>query len=383
MTRLALARATLAAFAAAFAVALPSGAADHGLSKVRKTCSDYLAHELDVNHVDRRAIDLGAECEELAKKARMGLPSSQMNRWLAQKLSDLLVGFAPEGAIHDASARYRLPYEVWIPRLVAQGPNGRTHNTPEDRFAYDFLMPIGTPVLAARGGRVGAVRDGSHARAVADPKGDRGNSVWILHADGTFGVYAHLEPGIPVERGQRIRAGQRIGLSGNTGFSHAPHLHFVVRQRMRSGGVLAVPIRFGAPGRKDLMLKPGQYYGRAPQTRRTLRVHVGDQLVDPGVPVSIRKGSSVSIRVEQIDADGSSTEITDAERVRYESMTIWSLDVTKEGRIVARESRGWAKGYIEKRLPWLNRSEGLVYIYHGLPRDPDFGFAEIRVALTP
>ena len=52
----------------------------------------------------------------------------------------------------------------------------------------------------------------------------------ILHADGSMGVYAHLkENGVYVRVGQKVSLGQQIGVSGNTGYSSGPHLHFCLQ----------------------------------------------------------------------------------------------------------------------------------------------------------
>ena len=71
----------------------------------------------------------------------------------------------------------------------------------------------------------------------------------ILHEDGSMALYAHLKPeGVEVRVGQQVRQGQRIALSGNTGYSTAPHLHFAVQA---NGGMRleAIPFRmFGALG---------------------------------------------------------------------------------------------------------------------------------------
>ncbi|MGN6104983.1 MAG: M23 family metallopeptidase, partial [Kofleriaceae bacterium] len=57
----------------------------------------------------------------------------------------------------------------------------------------------------------------------------RTNFVLVLHDDGTLGEYMHLAPAsVSVKPGQRVERGQRLALSGNTGFSSTPHLHFQV-----------------------------------------------------------------------------------------------------------------------------------------------------------
>ena len=80
-----------------------------------------------------------------------------------------------------------------------------------------------------------------------DRFGDRANSVRVLHPDGSMGVYAHLEwESTIVSPGQRVRVGQQLGRSGNTGFSSGPHLHFVV-QVNHGMQLVSVPIEFARP----------------------------------------------------------------------------------------------------------------------------------------
>ncbi|MBE8303922.1 M23 family metallopeptidase, partial [Leptospira borgpetersenii] len=58
---------------------------------------------------------------------------------------------------------------------------------------------------------------------------DKANFIQILHKDGSIAEYAHLKyKSVFVQIGQIIQTGDKIALSGNTGFSSAPHLHFHV-----------------------------------------------------------------------------------------------------------------------------------------------------------
>ncbi len=59
-----------------------------------------------------------------------------------------------------------------------------------------------------------------------DCGGDWGNHVVVRHSNGLFTRYAHLAPDIPVEVGQRLEAGQELGIMGNSGRSDTRHLHF-------------------------------------------------------------------------------------------------------------------------------------------------------------
>lgn len=143
---------------------------------------------------------------------------------------------------------YRLPFDYGRVR-VDQGPGGSfSHNDEQNRDAVDFAVPIGTPVLAARAGIVMQVEgDYDQAGLNREKYGGRANFIRILHGDGSMAVYAHLKPeGVQVRVGQYVRKGQRIGLSGNTGFSTAPHLHFVV-QVNRGMRLVSVPFRMFGP----------------------------------------------------------------------------------------------------------------------------------------
>jgi len=127
---------------------------------------------------------------------------------------------------------------------IDQGFEGQfSHQDPENRYALDFATPEGTPVLAARAGVVMQVQALAGRTADALPQRRRANFIRILHDDGSMALYGHLAAdGIWVTPGQRVHAGQRIGLSGNTGYSTAPHLHFVV-QVNRGMQLVSIPFQ--------------------------------------------------------------------------------------------------------------------------------------------
>jgi murein DD-endopeptidase MepM/ murein hydrolase activator NlpD len=167
----------------------------------------------------------------------------------------------PSAAPRDV--RYRLPLELAVAGAAAgpridQGYGGRfSHRDPENRYAVDFATPIGTPVLAARAGLVMQVEsDFDRPGLDRDRFGARANFVRILHDDGAMTLYAHLKPGgVLVRVGQRVRGGQRIGLSGNTGYTTGPHLHFVV-QANRGMRLVSLPFRMDGPA-GPLRIEPG------------------------------------------------------------------------------------------------------------------------------
>ena len=114
-------------------------------------------------------------------------------------------------------------------------------------FAIDFIMPIGSPIVAARSGRVIAVE----GRFVdTDHMFGHENHVAVQHDDATVGEYAHLtHDGALVAVGDAVVQGQPIGLSGHSGNSTAPHLHFHVTQCARSSW-----LNFEAPCAQTLPL---------------------------------------------------------------------------------------------------------------------------------
>jgi murein DD-endopeptidase MepM/ murein hydrolase activator NlpD len=144
---------------------------------------------------------------------------------------------------------YQLPLRQTALR-IDQGYGGSfSHGDPQNRYAVDFAAAIGTPVLAARGGVVMQVEsDFEKAGLNLEKYGGRANFVRILHDDGTMGLYAPLDlDGVLVRIGQRVRTGQQIGRSGNTGFTTGPHLHFAV-QVNRGMRLLSIPFRMSGPG---------------------------------------------------------------------------------------------------------------------------------------
>ncbi|AWK12214.1 peptidase [Streptomyces spongiicola] len=82
----------------------------------------------------------------------------------------------------------------------------------------DFIAPTGTSVKAVGPGTV----------VSAGWSGAYGNEVVIKHDDGTYSQYAHLSR-LSVSSGESVTGGRQIGLSGSTGNSTGPHLHFEIR----------------------------------------------------------------------------------------------------------------------------------------------------------
>ena len=124
---------------------------------------------------------------------------------------------------------YLLPYEIGTTQSVyASTEHYRKSNNGVGIYAIDFPMPIGTNVLASRGGKVVSIREHFKDGNNIDLEE---NYIFIKHDDGTIARYFHLtHNGALIKEGDTVKAGQVIGLSGNTGQSGGPHLHFDVQK---------------------------------------------------------------------------------------------------------------------------------------------------------
>ncbi|BAP57404.1 hypothetical protein THII_3107 [Thioploca ingrica] len=123
---------------------------------------------------------------------------------------------------------YALPYPKGEKYKCTQGFKGKYSHSSKN--AVDLDMPEGSIVCAARDGVVVEIKADSTVVGSRDPKdADKANFVRILHKDGTYAQYAHLQTGgVKVNVGSSVSEGEEIALSGNTGFSTGPHLHFEV-----------------------------------------------------------------------------------------------------------------------------------------------------------
>lgn len=101
----------------------------------------------------------------------------------------------------------------------------------------DLVVGTGTSVMAVHGGTV--------VKAGPNGGGDGpayGNAIVIKHDDNTYSQYAHLSQ-VKVSVGQAVTTGQQIGLSGSTGNSSGPHLHFEIRTTPNYGTAID-PVAF-------------------------------------------------------------------------------------------------------------------------------------------
>lgn len=159
----------------------------------------------------------------------------------------------------ETAGAFRYPWTSGASYNVGQGNNNPSgsHNGSQ-AFAFDFSLPAGTIVRAARRGTVEWVKESQTTNFnpnQAEGPGNRpfpngsldnwGNAVRIRHPGGLTSWYFHLQANsVTVNQNQSVERGQIIAISGNTGRSSGPHLHFQVQADSTNWGQ-SVPIAFG------------------------------------------------------------------------------------------------------------------------------------------
>lgn len=137
-----------------------------------------------------------------------------------------LAGCGPVECAPDPIAEYYLPFTPGTTSLVVQGNHGGWSHRNE--YSIDFMMPLHTPILAARDGVV-IQADDTHTKTCWLTQDCPGNRVIIEHADGTRARYWHVYQGsIRVAKGAQVKRGEVIAEAGQTGIAFIPHLHFSV-----------------------------------------------------------------------------------------------------------------------------------------------------------
>jgi murein DD-endopeptidase MepM/ murein hydrolase activator NlpD len=143
----------------------------------------------------------------------------------------------------DTSFVYHLPYEENKTHLLVQGYF--SHYTHKHRAALDFKMRKGTKICAVRAGIVVRTKkDGTKGGSNIKYRPD-GNYIVIQHEDSSRSGYWHLRhSAVFVNVGDTVKQGQVIGLSGRTGYTYFPHLHFIVWRYDKNGQWTQVGTRF-------------------------------------------------------------------------------------------------------------------------------------------
>ncbi|MGA5818673.1 M23 family metallopeptidase [Kitasatospora sp. NPDC094028] len=139
---------------------------------------------------------------------------------------------APAAAPEPEPAPAPAPAPDWsapVPGAPTSNPYGVANSEYAAGYhtGVDFAVAPGTALLAV----------GNATVVSAGWDGAYGKEVVLRLADGHFAQYAHLSA-VAVAAGDRVSAGERIGLSGSTGNSTGPHLHFEIRTSNRYGAVV-------------------------------------------------------------------------------------------------------------------------------------------------
>lgn len=162
--------------------------------------------------------------------------------------------------ITDSSYIYTLPFEYKKKVFLIQGYESMFSH--KGGRALDFKVKNGTNICAARGGVVTAIREDSDKRGLKPENLSDGNYILIAHEDASVANYWHFQKnGVLVNVGDTVMAGQLIGVSGNTGYSAFPHLHFEVQGKDANGNFVQLATSFYT---KDgvMYLRPGKFYKR-------------------------------------------------------------------------------------------------------------------------
>jgi|SRR5579884_140341 murein DD-endopeptidase MepM/ murein hydrolase activator NlpD len=203
-------------------------------------------------------------------------------------------------ALGAALPTYLLPYPGGLMWQCIQGNNSGGSHSGNSAFAWDFRMPQGSPVVAAREGVVSMLKQDSYQSCPQNIYScpEWNNYVVIDHGDGTSAVYLHgFQNGARVRLGQRVRQGEILTISGTTGQSGAPHLHFAVQYTGHTYISQSFPIGFaevsengGVPVRRghyrsanarwlDFDIRGGHFYT---QSNGSGRVGTGFAVSDDG-----------------------------------------------------------------------------------------------------
>ena len=140
-----------------------------------------------------------------------------------------------------------------------QNPTGRFahENFDECRYAMDFIVKLGTPVVATDNGTVYKVKNDSETNINPWNLRDRSNDemrdlaneftnfVAIQFGDGTFAEYLHLDRNTQVKEGDDVVRGETVlGYVGMSGITSEPHLHYNEVEKVKKGVFISKKIEF-------------------------------------------------------------------------------------------------------------------------------------------
>lgn len=218
--------------------------------RVRAFSGESGMHAIAGGHLNRYALSIGlndprgralrTEADALLRRAMTLYEAANTNRGERRLAGAPLAGPIFVAASFDDGGTHS-GYGKYCYDFMGATADGRTVRGGAGAVNEDFIG-FGAAILAVEEGVVESLAnndpDGSPGRITFSHDG---NFVAVRHADGSLGWYMHLKQGsVAVAVNQRVRRGEKLGELGNSGMSHAPHLHFCV---LDEAGV-SLPIRF-------------------------------------------------------------------------------------------------------------------------------------------
>ncbi|MEK7476519.1 MAG: M23 family metallopeptidase [Candidatus Coatesbacteria bacterium] len=261
-----------------------------------------------------------------------------------------LYGRGDPNAVPDGAAVYLFPWEHGTKQRVDQGYFGPT--THQGMRALDFALPEGAVICAARDGVVVATRDDSNTGGPSARYDGDANFIDILHADGTWANYAHLQlRGVFVKPGDRVTAGQPIGRCGHTGRASGPHLHFAVyRAAWEAEGGETIPTVFLHLDGKTVAAEAGRTYYAVRPGGPAFEARLAGRMSDAdfeGVTRTATATGTVAVRDDKVD----------------EKVFLWCVNGTDADQQVT-VSFDRLKGFgVSKRVPYTRRVPARSEVY--------------------
>ena len=186
----------------------------------------------------RRDLQKGDRIQVAWRKSESGDIEIGAARFTSLKLGRTLTAYRWHGA-NDAFTSYWQEDGTEVPYRLVGGPlHDYEQITSLLREGMDFKTPVGTPVYAPKAGVV--------TRTNWNWTGN-GNCVEVQYTDGALAKFLHLSED-KVQPGQRVTAGEVLALTGNTGHSTAPHLHY----QLEVGGKVVDPLDYHGSERRRL-----------------------------------------------------------------------------------------------------------------------------------
>lgn len=147
----------------------------------------------------------------------------------------------------EIEPKINLPFPKGKEYRILQGYNGDfSHNTLKSKYALDFEMNVGDTICAVAEGVVVEMVEGYQFGGKQEKWKGFDNFIWIYHPKmNLISSYAHLrKDGSLVNIGEKVLANQPIAISGNTGFSTEPHLHFHMLKLSENYNYESIPYDF-------------------------------------------------------------------------------------------------------------------------------------------